>query len=141
MRLAAVGIGFGLLGLAGCSSIPEPKHAKYEWPKGLAFIGDPGRPYETLGSVRARADFSNVDFGDHEEALCRNYFNKASRELVKFAKQAGGDAVIDVRSVVVLLDGKVETYPKAECSDEGAEGQVLVRGIAVRWKPEPDRNP
>ena len=75
-----------------------------------------------------------MEFGEKDGDLCRNYFNKAVQDLVKFAHDAGGDAVIDVKSVVLLLDGKTEMYPRPECSDEGAEGQALVRGIAIRWK-------
>ena len=52
---------------------------------------------------------------------------------MKLAKKNGGEAVIDLKSVVMLFDGKVEQYPQPECSDDGSEGQVAVRGIAIRW--------
>ena len=50
------------------------------------------------------------------------------------AKKQGGDAVIDLKSVVYLEDGRREMYPSAECSDDGIEGQVLCQGIAIKWK-------
>lgn len=89
-----------------------------------------------MGLVRTKVDFTTLDPGFDESSLCLNYFNKAARDLVKRAKEKGADAVIDVRSVVFYEGGKSETFPKAECSDDGAEGQVLAQGIAVKWKKE-----
>jgi hypothetical protein len=60
---------------------------------------------------------------------------------VKYAKQQGADAVIDVRSVVFFEDGSRETYQTAECSDEGDTGQILAQGVAVRWKTLADPKP
>lgn len=120
----------------GCSSLPSVKHSWHKFPEGKAFIGEPKKPYETLGIVRSEVNFPTLDPENSEERLCQNYFNKGVTQLVEYAKKQGGDAVIDVKSVVFLMDGRSEVYPKAECSDDGGEGQVLVRGIAVRWKTE-----
>lgn len=98
---------------------------------------DVNRPYEVLGEVRARANFMSIDAEDDEEKMCQNYFNQAVQKLVSLAKAKGADAVIDVKSVVFLVDGRSELFPRAECADEGGEGQALARGVAIRWKPQP----
>ncbi len=133
-------IGVFLLGTAGCSSVPTPKVKHYEWPKG-AFIGDPKRPFQSLGVVKTKVEFPTLTEQYEEQDLCKNYFNKAARDLLSRARDAGGEAVVDIKAVVVLADGRVETYPRAECSDDGAEGQVLTQGIAVKWKPETPPSP
>jgi len=125
-----------------CASVPDEKvrHPKYSFPETLVFLEMPtgefkDRPYEVMGWVRSKADWPTLDQNNYNEGLCRNYFNKATRALFKEAKKVGADAVIQVRSVVFLLDGKVGEYPTPECSDDGAEGEVLVRGIAIKFKP------
>lgn len=127
----------GLLGaLGGCASVPEPKFEKFAFPRN-AYVGDVQRPYVVLGPVRSKVDYPSLDMGDngHEESrLCRNYYNKAVRDLLKFARRQGADAVVDVQSVVFLEDGRRETYKTPECSDDGAEGQILTQGVAVKWK-------
>ncbi len=100
-------------------------------------MGTPNRPHQTLGMVRSKVDFSNLDPNRSEELLCANYFNKSVQQLLEQAKKQGGDAVMHVRSVVFLMDGNVETYAQPECSDDGAEGQVLTQGVAVRWLKAP----
>jgi len=130
---------FGFIGvtLTACSSLPDIKHSVHRFPKDQAFFDPPKRKFETLGLVRSEVNFPTLDpDSDNEDALCRNYFNQAVKKLVGYAKDAGGDAVIDVKSVVFLMDGRSEMYPKPECSDDGGEGQVLARGIAVKWLPE-----
>ena len=57
--------------------------------------------------------------------------------MITQAKKAKGDAVIKIRSVVILLDSKTEEHETPECSDDGAEGEILMRGIAIKWKPLP----
>lgn len=131
-----------LLLAAGCASRPAViQHPVFSFPKESAFTDDVTRPYEVLGQVRARVDFPSLDSNREIEDLCKNYFHKGVRQLVKFAREKGGDAVIGVRSIVFLEDGRREEYPRAECSDDGAEGQLLAQGIAVRWKPEPGASP
>lgn len=126
-------------GLASCSSVPEAKFTKYEFPKG-AFLGAPQkRPYEKLGQVRGKVNYNSLDAKHEEAALCRNYYNKAVSDLIKKAKEQGGNAVIDVKSVVFLLDGQHEIHSDPQCSDDGAEGQILVQGIAIKWI-KPKRN-
>jgi uncharacterized protein YbjQ (UPF0145 family) len=71
----------------------------------------------------------------YSEGLCRNYYNKAAYLLLKEAKKVGADAVIQVRSVVFMLDGKMSEFSTPECSDDGAEGEILLRGIAIKYKP------
>ena len=106
---------------------------RYTWPT-TAYIGEPDRPYEKLGLVRTKVEYPSLDPTREESALCKNYFNKGAIDLVKRARKVGADAVIDVRSAVFLFDGRAETYPSAQCSDDGQEGQVLMQGIAVKWK-------
>lgn len=113
---------------------------KHSFPKD-AHIGDVKRPYEKLGQVRSKATYATLDPKHDETTLCRNYFNKAVEDLVRRAKKVGADAVIDVRSVTFYEMGGSDTFPRPECSDDGAEGEVLVEGIAVKWKPEPSPSP
>lgn len=90
-------------------------------------------PYEVLGVVKSKVNFPTLDMDKSEESLCRNYFNKAVHQLLEYARKNGGDAVIDVKSVVFLVDGRQETYSTPECSDDGDEGQILTQGVAIRW--------
>lgn len=127
-----------VLGAAGCSRLHKAKHTYYSFPK-EAQVGVPERAYTGIGQVKSRVDFptimdSEAAVDTEDDRLCKNYFNKAVIDLVHRAKEKGADAVIDVKSVVFLQDGRQETYPRAECADDGAEGQVLVQGAAVRWK-------
>ncbi len=125
--------------------LPE-RHARYRFPKERVYIEEPegkdtGRPYQPLGWVKSKASWSTLDQDPNSSRLCRNYFNKASKILLDEALKAGADAVIKVRSVVLLLDGKLEFHPRAECSDDGAEGEVLLQGIAIKFKPLPSPTP
>jgi hypothetical protein len=99
----------------------------------------PTRPFEFVGWVKTKVNYVTLDPQHDEAQLCENYFNKAVRDLVKQARDHGGDAVIEVRSVVFLVDGRQETYPKAECADDGEEGQVLAVGKAIKWKKEDEQ--
>ncbi len=115
------------------------KHPKFSFPEALVFRELPtgelqDRPYEVMGWVRSKAVWPTLDQEAYSEGLCRNYFNKAAKNLLKEAKKVGADAVIQVRSVVFMLDGKVGEFPDPECSDDGAEGEVLVRGVAIKFK-------
>jgi hypothetical protein len=123
-------------GWSGCATVPEPKFDKFSYPKGYAFVGDVQRPYTALGPVRSKVDYGSLDPSREEKMLCHNYYNKSVRELVRFAKKQGADAVINVESVVFLEDGRRETYKTPECSDDGSEGQILTQGIAVKWKKD-----
>lgn len=106
---------------------------KYRFPRN-AYFGNVQFPYEVLGEVKSKVDYVTLD-PDHEERdLCKNYFNQAVQKLTEYAKSQGGDAVIDVKSIVFYFDGKSGAFSRAECTDSGAEGQVLVRGIAIKWK-------
>ena len=136
-KRSSLGI-FILLGVAmlGCSSLPSPAHKQFTFPKDRAFFGDVKTPYQSLGLVRAKVNYESLDpiHDTDERRLCQTYFNKAVRELVKTARDKNGDAVIDVKSVVFLENGEQQYFSKAECADDGLEGQVLVQGIAVKWK-------
>lgn len=123
-----------VLVLAACSSLPDTHFEKYEFPQGV-YVGDvKNRPYTVLGLVKTRVDYKTLDANHEESDLCRNYFNKGSRDLLKLGKKQGADAVLDVKSVVFYEDGTSKTYPDPECTDEGEDGQILLQGIAVRWK-------
>ena len=129
-----------LLLLSACATgLPEERHAKYAFPSEKVFNELPtgefeNRPYEVLGWVKARATFPTMEQEQNSPSLCRNYFNKAVKSLLTEAYKAGGEAVIRVRSVVMFMDGKFKEYPTPECSDDGAEGEVLVRGVAIKYK-------
>lgn len=125
--------------------LPE-RHTRHRFPKDRVYIEEPigkdtGRPYLPLGWVKSKASWSTMDQDPNSPRLCRNYFNKAAKSLLDEAIKAGADAVIKVRSVVLLLDGKLEFHPGAECSDDGAEGEVLLQGIAIKFKPLPSPSP
>jgi hypothetical protein len=120
--------------------MPDPKVKHHSLPKEGVFVQKPERPYDVLGRARARVDFPSLDRENEETALCQNYYNKAVKDLLKRAEKAGGDAVVEVRSVVYLADGRVERYETAECSDDGAEGQILVEGWVAKWKSDPSRS-
>ena len=124
-----------LVAVAGCTTLPAPRFTKHEFPK-EAYVGDVARPYEVVGTVRSKVNFPSLDPLHEEAELCRNYYNQAVRDLVKFAKQKDADAVIQVKSVVFYEDGKSQTFATPECSDDGEEGQVLTQGTAVKWKKE-----
>ncbi len=143
---------FGLGGAAvvavaiACSTLPKHKHKKYIFPKEAHLGIDPGYPFEVMGPVKDKQVWASLDMENEEKDLCKNYFNHAAGELLKYAKKAGGDGVIEVRSVVFLMDGRTETYETPECSDDGEEGQVLVQGVAIKRKrpgasPSPSPSP
>jgi hypothetical protein len=125
-----------LLGWGGCASVPEAKVDHFTFPSKSVFVGDVNRPYTVLGPVRSKVDFTSLDSGHEERELCKNYYTKSARELLKYARTQGADAVIDMQSVVFLQDGRRETYKTPECSDDGGEGQILTQGVAVKWKTE-----
>ncbi len=126
--------------LSGCATLPTPKHEKAEFPKEKAFIETvPTREFERMGEVKSKVNYDTLGIeSEDDKTLCQNYFNKAVNKLVDYAKKKGGDAVIEVRSVVFMVDGKVELHSKAECYDDGAEGQVLARGTVIKYKPPED---
>jgi len=115
-----------------CTTLPEPKFQKHEFPED-AYVENVKRPYTKVGTVRSKVNFPSLDFNRDENFLCRNYYNKAVRDLVKMAKKSGADAVINVKSVVFLGDGRQESYSTPECADDGEEGQILTQGTAVKW--------
>ena len=127
--------------LVSCVSVPDrANHPQYAFPEKGVYLELPtgaleNRPYKTLGWVRAKSDWPTLDQDSYSQTLCKNYFNKASASLYKEAKKVGADAVVQVRSVVFTLDGKAEDHSTPECSDDGAVGEVLVRGIAIKFKP------
>jgi hypothetical protein len=114
--------------------LPPPKFTRHGFPKGSVFAGDSDRPYEVQGWVRTKVNYTSLDPGHEEDDLCRNAYNKAANDLLERAKKNGADAVIDMKSVVFLEDGRRETYSTPECADDGQEGQILAQGIAVKWK-------
>ncbi len=134
---AALGLGCALQ-VMGCASLPEQKVKRFAFPK-EAFVDVPKRAFRRLGLVRTKVNFNTLNQDWEESSLCRNYFNKAALDLVKRAKERGADAVVEIRSIVFMVDGKSEAYSQAECSDDGGEGQVLAQGIAVKWDGDPEQ--
>ncbi len=131
-----------LLILTACATtLPEERHSKFVFPKEKIFVElptgtDATRKYEVLGWVKTRATFPTMEQEQNSLSLCRNYYNKAARSLVKEAEKVKADAVIKVRSVVLFMDGKYQEFTTPECSDDGAEGEILLKGIAIRYKEE-----
>jgi hypothetical protein len=141
-RYRFFGVVVSLILSACASSLPKERHGVHRFPEKLVFVEEPtgefkGRPYEILGWVRSKALYPTLEQDPNSDRLCRNYYNKAAKDLLTEAFKARAEAVIKVRSVVMLMDGKVEEHVSPECSDDGAEGEILLRGIAIRWKPEP----
>lgn len=126
------------LGMAACTSMPDPHHTQYSFPDS-AYVEIPKKPFQALGEVRAKVNFTSLDPNHELKELCQNYYNEAVQKLVKTARKNGGEAVMEVRSVVFYYDGRAETLKGAECSDDGEEGQILVRGVAIRWKKENEK--
>lgn len=127
---------------ACATSLPEAKHEHYSFPESKAYVEEPtgklqGKPFKPLGWVRAKATWATMEQEKNNQSLCRNYYYKAVRNLVRDAEKAGADAVIKIRSVVILLDGKTEEHLTPECSDDGAEGEILLRAIAIKFLPVP----
>lgn len=126
---------------ACATSLPAERHETHAFPQKFVYVEEPtgeylGRKYEVLGWVRTRVHFPTLEQDvQNNNPLCRNYYNKAARDLLKEAKKPGGDAVIKIRSVVMLLNGQMEEHITPECSDDGAEGEILLKGIAIKWKP------
>ncbi len=145
-RIRCVALALALTLTTACTTAVKSEFSLHHFPKGKAFVERPQRPFEILGSVKAKADFSTLETDEPrraDQSICRNYYNKAVKDLVRLAKRHGGDAVIQVRSVTFLETGQSETYSTPECADDGGEGQVLVTGIVVKWKKmdSPKRRP
>jgi len=122
-----------------CSSAP-PRKLPPEPPRMVpagVFLEEPLRSYQVVGTVRSWREFpaSLNDFNDTlmMKRLCQQAFYDASEKLLKIAHENGGEAVMKVQSVVFLADGRKEFYSRPECSEDGAEGEVLVQGTAIRW--------
>ncbi len=131
-----------LLSGLGCANLPEVRHERFAFPKENVFVEVPERPFEVLGRVKAEVTFPTLDEHSDEPGICKNYYNKAAQKLLAIAKkQAKADAVVELRSVTLLFDGRIERHKTPECVDEGGEGEVLVEGIAVRWKKPGDPQP
>ncbi len=134
---------------SGCSSAPSGKkgtEAPRPLPAGVSFDEGGGRPYQKVGTVRAWHEFKtelDESFDDKEfQRRCRQAFREAAAKVLKIAQEHGGEAVIQLRSVVFLADGRKEFLPRAECADDGDEGEALVEGMAVRWRgPAPVEKP
>src|SRR5690242_13339934 len=84
----------GLVLLTGCTTLPTVKHKDYTFPKEKAFVEKVTTPYQVLGTVRAKVNYQTLDPSREEDDLCKNYYNKAVIDLVKMARQKGGDAVL-----------------------------------------------
>jgi hypothetical protein len=126
-------------GLISCSTLPESKFKSYTFPEGSVFVDEkPTRRFKIVGPVRVRVNFSSLNPEREEQELCRNYYNKGAKDLLKRAKRdLKADAVIEVRSIVYFMDGKSTRYSTPECADDGNEGQILLEGKAIRYLPDP----
>lgn len=126
----------GMIALASsCTTLPKVVHEKHKFPRG-AYVGDPGRPFKKLGLVKTKTLYPTLDPDSDERVLCKVYYNKAVKDLLKRAHDVKADAVVNIHSAVFMIDGRSEFFATPECTDDGQEGQVLVEGIAVRWKSE-----
>lgn len=121
--------------VSSCTTLPKVVHEKHKFPQN-AYVGNPSRPFKKLGLVKTKVAYPTLDPDSDERVLCKVYYNKAVKDLYKRARDVKADAVIDVHSAVFMIDGRSEVFKTPECTDDGQEGQVLVEGIAVRWKTE-----
>jgi hypothetical protein len=123
----------------GCATLPEPKYNRYSFPEDSVYVdGKPAHRFKVVGIVRVRVNYSSLNPEHEELELCRNYYNKAAKDLLKRAhREMKADAVVDVRSVVYFMDGKSKRYKTPECADDGNEGQILLEGKAARYLPDP----
>ena len=133
-RLAFAWCGFALLASAGCRTLSDPEVKEYPFPTNV-YVGEPGRPFQALGRVRTKVEWTSLNSTEDEDKLCLNYYNKALFDLYMRARERGADAVVGARSVTFQMDGKVEAHRSPECSDDGQTGQILAEGVAVKWKP------
>ena len=143
-KVSALFIAACVMQFLGCASTEPPKehHSHFEFPESRVYVEEPtgkmeGRPYKILGWVKAKSSFPTLEQTVQNQGLCKNYYNKSAGSLLKEAEKVKADAVIKVRSVVFLIDGKTEEHTTAECSDDGAEGEILLRGIAIKYLPVP----
>ncbi len=141
-RLVGRFIAFGgIVAAVGCATLPESKFKSYAFPEQDVHVDEkPARRFKVLGPVRVKVNFDSLNTEREELDLCRNYYNKGAGQLLVRAKRdLKGDAVIDVRSVVYYMDGKQKRFSTPECADDGAEGQILLEGKAIRYLPAPKR--
>ena len=147
-RFRELGVLCFLFSCSTSTELPEQKIKKYSFPKGEAYLkGDtPKKNSDSitlvrLGLLKVKVNFSSLNERYSFDELCRNYFNKALQQLVQRAKkEKNAFGVMDIESVVYLMNGQVEYYTTAECADDGSEGQILVQGQAFRWQIEEDSN-
>lgn len=133
-KLRRLGCLVGLAFVSACSTVPLPEVDKYELPDRDVYLDEPRRAFKPMKVVRIKESYISLNPKYDEKFLCQNAYNKAVGQLLKRAKNQGADAVVNVRSVVFLLNGEHEIHRSAECADDGAEGQILVQGVAVKWQ-------
>ncbi len=137
----AVGV---LLVVCACATVPKTTHKKHKFPENGVFLGEPpvlepGRTFKVIGAVKAHRSYRTFDFEGDSQALCRNYFNLAAHDLLRFAREQKADAVIRVKSVTLGLDGKVSLHDTPECADDLEEGEINLYGEAIRFDPDPKK--
>src|SRR5690606_2918662 len=95
LRIALVlSLIFGLSSrIVSCSTLPSPRVKRYAFPK-EAYLKKPKRPYEVVGTVRAKALYNSLNPDFDETFLCKNFFNRAVQDLIRFGKDQDADAVI-----------------------------------------------
>ncbi len=128
------------LGGIACSSFSKPV-PKNEGPVSVlppqVFFSQPSRAFEVLGTARSWHEFkTSLDESYDEKEFsrrCQQAFYQAAQKVLGIARSHGGDAVMQVKSVVFLADGRKEFYPRPECVDDGEEGEALVEGQVIRW--------
>lgn len=133
--------------LAACaSSLPKERHSVYTFPEREVYVEQPtgkrfGQAFKPLGWVKTKVRWPTMEQVPNDQSLCRNYYNKGASQLLDEAEKVGAEAVIQVRSVVLLLNGQLQEHPTPECSDDGAEGEILMKGIAIKYEPTPTPTP
>ncbi|MBS1960294.1 MAG: hypothetical protein JST80_12525 [Bdellovibrionales bacterium] len=133
--------------LTACAtSLPKERHLSYFFPDHEVYVDKPtgkrfGQTFKPLGWVKTKVRWPTMEQAPNDQSLCRNYYNKGAAQLFDEGEKVGADAVIQVRSVVLLLNGQMQEYPTPECSDDGAEGEILMKGIAIRYDPTPTPAP
>lgn len=125
---------FLIAGLFSCATLPDSKYEKIKFPKKGATTADKvSYPFKKLGIVRTKILFPTTDPEHEPEQMCLSAFNQGAHDLLsKAKKEFGATAIISVRSVVFYLTGEKKLFETPECSDDSAEGQILMQAEAIQ---------
>lgn len=122
------------LGCVSCATLPEEKIDIVQPPKSGIYLDLPPQAtgeYVELGDVKTKINFKMSQMYE-DEFLCQNAYHRGLKDLLHRAEAKGGNAIMNIRSVVFYLDGKNESFKTPECSFETEEGQILMQAKVIR---------